>query len=160
MGAVPVEVILELKQFAFEVYGCPEEGSIQELPADRADQPFHERMRQRNIGHRFDFCHIQDSQIGLPPLKEIERILVRAQIFGQSGISCNGATEHAAKRQTIRRSCMHAKADNSARVLVHNDQDPVSSQGQRLTAKQIHAPEAIFHLPQESQPGRATGIWI
>ena len=61
MSAVPVEVILELKQFVFEINSRPEECAVQELPANRADQPFYKRMRQRNIGHRFDFGHIQDA---------------------------------------------------------------------------------------------------
>ena len=31
MGAMPVEVLLELNQFVFEVYGCPEECTVQKL---------------------------------------------------------------------------------------------------------------------------------
>jgi len=41
-----------------------------------------------------------------------------------------------------------------SRVLIYNHQDPVGPQGYRLTAEQIHTPEAFFHVAEESQPGR------
>ena len=49
---------------------------------------------------------------------------------------------------------MDAEANDPARVLIHNDQDPVDPQGYRyrLAAEQIHTPEAVFRVTQESQP--------
>ena len=53
---------------------------------------------------------------------------------------------------------MHAKPDDPARELIHDDQDPVSAQRSRIAAKQVHAPETVLHVTQESQPGGAAGV--
>jgi len=48
---------------------------------------------------------------------------------------------------------MDAEANDPARVLIHDHQDPVGPQRGRLAPEQIHTPEAVFHVAQESQPG-------
>ena len=82
MPAITVVVIPELQQLFFEIDSRPEQRAIQILPSNRPDQPLHERMRQGNIGHGLDFGYLQDSQIGLPLLKPIQRIVVGAEDFG------------------------------------------------------------------------------
>ena len=62
--------------------------------------------------------------------------------------------EHAKESDPIDRPGMEAEINDPSRVLIHNRQDPVGQQGYRLTAEQIHAPEAFFHVAEESQPGR------
>jgi hypothetical protein len=42
--------------------------------------------------------------------------------------------------------------------LIHDDQDPVGPQRGRLAPEQIYAPEAVFHVAQESQPRGTTGV--
>jgi hypothetical protein len=69
----------------------------------------------------------------------------------------NGSVEHAAECDPIDRACMDAEPDDPARVLIHNDEDPVGAQRGRLAAEQIHTPEAVFHVAEESQPGGPTG---
>ena len=64
----------------------------------------------------------------------------------------NGAVEHPTERDTIDRSRMDAEPNDAARVLIHDDQDPVGPQRGRLTPEQIYTPEAVFHVAQESQP--------
>ena len=64
--------------------------------ADGPDQSFHERMRQRNVRHRFDFLDLQDPQIGLPLMEPIQGIIVRTQIVRQC-LRVNRAIEHAAQ---------------------------------------------------------------
>ena len=54
----------------------------------------------------------------------------------------------------IDRASMDAETNDPSRELIHNHQDPVGPQGYRLTAEQIHTPEAFFHVAEESQPGR------
>ena len=83
-------------------------------------------MRQRNGWHRFDFCYVQDSQIGLPLLKSIERIVVGAKLLRHGLTASNGVIEHTAECDTVDHFRLHAKSNNPARVLVHDDQDPVS----------------------------------
>src|ERR1700730_5096541 len=40
--------------------------AIQILASNRADQPLHKRMGERNMGDGFDLGHLQYPQIGLP----------------------------------------------------------------------------------------------
>jgi len=84
MCSITVEVIPELQQLVFEIDSCPEQRAIQILPSNRSNQPLHERMRQGNIGHP------QDSQIGLPLLKPIKRIVVGAEVLRHRSAASNG----------------------------------------------------------------------
>ena len=70
----------------------------------------------------------------------------------------NGTVEHPTEGDTIDGSRMDAETNNPARILIHDDQDPMSPQRCRLAPEQIHAPEAVFHVPKESQPGRTTRV--
>ena len=78
--------------------------------------------------------------------------MVGAEAPRHGPLAPNGMIEHAAECHTVDRSGMHAKTDNPARILIHDNQDPVSPQRRRLAAKQIHTPETVLHLTQESQP--------
>ena len=69
----------------------------------------------------------------------------------------NGAVEHPTECGTIDLSRMDAETNDPARILIHDDQDPMGPQCCRLAPEQIHAPEAVFHVTQESQPGKTTG---
>jgi hypothetical protein len=51
---------------------------------------------------------------------------------------------------------MDAESNDPARILIHDDQDPVRPHRCRLAPEQIHAPEAVFHVAQERQPGGTT----
>ena len=81
MRAMMVKIGFEIAQLAFEIGGCPEQGTIQALSADGADQPLDKGMGPWNVGHGLDFGHIQDSQVGLPLMKTIERIVVETEVF-------------------------------------------------------------------------------
>ena len=70
----------------------------------------------------------------------------------------NGTVEHPTEGDTIDGSRMNAETNNPARILIHDDQDPMGPQRGRLAPEQIHAPEAVFHVAQESQPGRTTRV--
>ena len=62
-------------------------------------------------------------------------------------------------REQRRRPFRHGpKADDSAGVLIHDDEDPVSPQGCRLAAKQVDTPETVLEVTDEGQPGRAAGM--
>jgi hypothetical protein len=66
MRAMVVEVGLEIEQLVFQICRRPEQRAIQILAAKGADEPFHERMGQGNVGEGLDFYHLQYPQIGLP----------------------------------------------------------------------------------------------
>ena len=48
---------------------------------------------------------------------------------------------------------MDAEPNDPARVLIHDDQDPVGTQRCRLAPEQIHTPEVVFHVAEEREPG-------
>ena len=52
---------------------------------------------------------------------------------------------------------MDAEPNDAARILIHDDQDPVSPQRGRLAPEQIHTPETVFHVAQERQPRGTAG---
>src|SRR5271169_497917 len=115
-------------------------------------------MWQWNVGDGLDFCHLEYPQIRLPLMEPIERIIVGAQVLRQPAMPSNGAVEHPTEGDTIDLSRMDAEANDAARVLIHDDQDPVGPQRCRLAMEQIHAPQAVFHVAQERQPGGAIGV--
>ena len=86
------------------------------------------------------------------------RIVVGAEVLRHPALPANGAVEHSTKGDTIDRACVDAEANDPSRVLIHNDQDPVGPQRGRLAPEQIHTPEAVFHVAQESQPGGTPGV--
>ena len=128
MRAMPVEVILKLEQLVFEIFGRPEQCAVQELASYGTDQPFDKWMRERNVRHRLDFDHLQDSQIGPPSLEEIKQIVIAAEVLRHSWAASYGTIEHSAESHTIDCSGMDAKPNDPARELIHDDQDPVSAQ--------------------------------
>ena len=94
--------------------------------------------------------------MGLPLVEPIERVVVRAQVVRQPAMPSNSAVEHATECDAIDRARMDAEPNDPARVLIHDDQDPVSPQRGRLAAEQIDTPEAVFHVAQERQPRGTT----
>ena len=153
-----VEVGPEIEQLVFEICSRPEQHVIQILASKGADQPFHERMGQGNIGDGLDFRHLQYPQIGLPSVEPKKWIIVGAKILRHPELLSNGTVEHPTESDTIDRAGMDAEPNDPARALIHDDQDPVGPQGGRLTPEQIHTPEAVFHVAQESQPRGTTGV--
>jgi len=91
-------------------------------------------------------------------MEPIKRIIVGAQVLRQPAMPSNRAVEHPTECDTIDLSRMDAEANDPARVLIHDHQDPVGPQRCRLALEQIHAPEAVFHVTQERQPGGAIGV--
>src|SRR5262245_21206024 len=86
MGSVASIVMLELDEFRFQI-GCgPEQGSVQELAPNCADESLHERMRQRDARNRLNFGHAEYAKIGLPLMESIQRIMIRAEGFRQSDL--------------------------------------------------------------------------
>ena len=89
-------------------------------------------------------------QIGLPSVKPIKWIVVGTEVLLHPELPSNGVVEHPTESDTIDLTRMDAEPNDPARVLIHVDQVPVGPQGGRLTPKQIHTPEAVFHVAQES----------
>ena len=104
------------------------------------------------------FCHFQYSQVGLPLVEPIKRIVIGAEEVRHPALPSNGTVEHPTKCGTIDRSRMDAEANDPACVLIHDHKDPVGPHRSRFAPEQIHAPKAVFRVPKESQPGRTTRV--
>jgi hypothetical protein len=57
---------LEAVQFALPIGSVPEQDVIQELASEGPDEPFDERVRERNVRKRFDLFNLEDTEIRLP----------------------------------------------------------------------------------------------
>ena len=55
---------------------------------------------------------------------------------------------------------MDGEADDPPRVLVHDHENPITSQNRGLAPEQVDAPPAVFRMPQERQPGGATRVGV
>jgi hypothetical protein len=66
--------------------------------------------------------------------------------------------EHPTECDIVDGSGMDAEPNDPAGILIHHDQDPVGPQGGRFAPEQIQTPETVFHVANEGQPGRATGV--
>jgi hypothetical protein len=150
MRAMMVEIGLEIEQLAFEIGGCPEQRTIQALSTEGADQPFHKGMGPGNVRHGFDFGHLQDSQIGLPLMKAIKRIIVGTEVFRDGLVASNGVIEHLAKAVPVDRTGPQAKPNDATSVLIHDDQYPVSAQPCRFAAKEVCTPQTVLEVTEES----------
>ena len=137
MRPMLVEICPETEQLVFQIRRGPEQRTIQILASNRADQPFHKRMGEGNIGNGFDLGHLQYPQIGLPLPKPIKGIMVGAEVLGHPGLPSNGAVEHPAKCDTIDGTGMDAEPNDPAGILIHDDQDPVGPEGGRFAPEQI-----------------------
>src|SRR5208283_2740415 len=102
-------------------------------------------MRQWNVRDGLYSCHFQYPQVGLRAVEPIKRIVIGTEEVRHPALPPNGTVEHPPKCAPIDRSRMDAKANDPARVLIHDHQDPVSPQRSRFAPEQIHAPEAVFH---------------
>src|SRR5260370_40000051 len=115
-------------------------------------------MRQWNVRDGLDFCHFQYPQVGLPLAEPIKRIVVGTEEVRHPALPSNGAVKHPTECDTIDGAGLDAEANDPACVLIHDHKDPVGPHRSRFAPEQIHAPEAVFHVPKESQPGRTTRV--
>ena len=127
MGAMVIVVGPEIEQFILQICTRPEHHMIQIFASNGADEPFHEGMRQGNVGDGLDFCYLQDPQIGLPLVELIKRIVVGAEVLWQPALPSNGPVEHATECDPIDRTGMDAETNDPSRVLIHDDQNPVGA---------------------------------
>ena len=74
-------------------------------------------------------------------------------------MASKGVVEHSAKSNAVDRASLPAKPNDPTRVLIHDDQYPVSPQHYRFAAKEVHAPETVLQVTEESQPGRIARVW-
>src|ERR1700716_233462 len=69
-------------------------------------------------------------------------------------LSGDDLVEHPANRGATGISALNAKANDPTCEHVHHHHDPMAAQKYRFAAKQIDAPQAVLHMPDQAQPGR------
>src|SRR5260370_13891591 len=109
-------------------------------------------MRKRHVRNRLDFRHLEYSKIGLPLVESIQRIMIRAEIFGQT-LAPNRSMEHPAQRHSIDDAAVDAKSNHATRTLVHHDENPMCSQRGGFASEQIAAPQTILRVAEKGEPG-------
>src|SRR5215831_7303201 len=115
-------------------------------------------MGPRNVGHRLDFGHLEDSRVGLPLRRTIKRIVVGTEVFRHGALALKGVVEHSAKSDAVDGAAMQAKPNDATSILIHDDQNPVSPQHRRFAAKEVRTPETVLHLSEECQPRGTAGV--
>ena len=155
----PVSIVITFKgrQLQRQIRCRPEDRLIQALAADSPDQSLDEWMRQRNVRNRFDFCHVQDSQVCLPLMKPVKRIVIRTELPRETRTPYR-FLKHPTKRHPIHDSTLDSESDDPPRVLVHHDQYPVRPQRYRFTSEQVNAVKAVFRVTNEGEPGRSITV--
>src|SRR5712691_110681 len=134
-----VVIIPEFIQLLREVDRVPEEHAVEIFAANGADQPFDERMRNRNVGNRLDLLGLEYTEVGEPTVETEQRIVVGADVL-RSRLGSSGAIEHPANRDTVNICAIDTKTDEPAREDVHDHQHPVTAQEDRFAAEEIKAP--------------------
>src|SRR5262249_42393303 len=114
-------------------------------------------MRQRHVRHRLDLHYLEYPQIRLPLVEPKQWIMIGAEVLRQDW-PANRAVEHPAECNTIDGSSLDAESNDAARVLIHDDQNPVGPQPRRFAPEQIDTPEAVLQVAQEGQPRRAANV--
>ena len=79
-------------------------------------------MRYGGQRNGIDWVDPQCFQLGCPPFKLVEWIVVQAQILGGWN-ACDDFAEHPAEGFTIDSATMDSEADDSSEILVHDDHD-------------------------------------
>jgi len=69
----------------------------------------------------------------------------------------DGTVEHAAYRNPVDRSVLHAEADKAPREDIDHDHNPVTTQEDGFAAEQVNTPQAVLGPGEKGQPGWAIG---
>ena len=88
---------------------------------------------------RLDGFHVEDSQIRLPLVESVQRIMVRAEV-GRRRLATHRSIEHLAQRDAIHDAAVHAEAHDAPRKLVYHHEHPMRVEDGRFAPKQIKTP--------------------
>ncbi len=81
MAPLVVVEILKAKQFVLQIASSPKGHEVEVLSPDCPDESLHERMRNRQVGHRLYFGYLEDSKVSPPLMKLEQRIMIAAEVF-------------------------------------------------------------------------------
>jgi len=118
MASSTFVISLELSQLPLKINRTPEKNAIKALAPDRPDQPFDERVRNRDKRNRFDLINLEHPQVGEPPVKAKRRIVVSAEVF-RWWLTRGRVIEHSANRNSINVWGLDTETDDPAAKDIH-----------------------------------------
>src|SRR5271156_491023 len=158
VAAMSVVVTFVALELPFKIALVPNQSLIEIFAPDGPDQSLDESMRAGCAGNGLDLINLKDPKVRQPALKTKQRIVIRGKIFRHS-LSQDSQVEHPAHAGSIEIGGGDSKADNPAREDVHHHHDRIALEQDRLTAEEVDAPKAIFGLPDNREPRRASAAW-
>jgi len=151
MSADVIVKELELLQLPLKIDRVPEEHLVQIFAPDRPDQSLDERVRRRGVRHRFDLLDLEDPQVREPSMKAEQWIVIRTDPDWRC-LAGDGLIEHATRGHTVDAFPADTEADDSAAKHIDDNQDPMTAKEDRFASKQVHTPETVRGLGNESEP--------
>ena len=100
-----------------------------------------------------DFVHLEYPKVGLPLVKSIQWVMIRAEVLWQT-VPPNRSAEHSAQRHSIDGAAVDTKPNYATRELVHHHKNPMGSQraDSHRSKSQLH--RLSFEWPRKvSQEG-------
>jgi len=142
VNSVLVVVIPKSIELLREVDPIPEKRAIQEFAADRADQSFHERVRNGGVRNGLDLPKVEHAQIGKPPVEAVQRVVIGADAFRRASLT---------RDPKVRRCAALGRAAQQRRDLLV----PAKATGEvRLWVDCRPSPRAAIRQPDLSRRGR------
>jgi hypothetical protein len=128
---------------------------VEKLSPYGPNEPLHERVRERYIGHGLHLRYLENPQIGLPAVEFEQRVVVAAEIVRERFLGRYRVIKEVADGGAINHAGMYADPDDSTGEMVHDDQHPVGLEDNRLATEEIGTPQTVLRVPEKGQPGRA-----
>jgi len=107
------------------------------------------------IGYGLNLLDIQDSKIRFPTMEFKQRVVIGAQV-ARSARTGNSSGEHAAQGDAIDIASLYPESNDPPCELIRDDEHSVGLEQDGIAAKQINAPQAVFHVTDESEPRGAS----
>ena len=148
VNPVLVVVVPEGLELSAEIGRIPEQGLIEGFSTNGADRSFNERVRQGDIGHRFELLDFEYPQVGLPTVRSEEGVMVRAH-SQRRWIAGRCRVEHPAKCATIDMSTVDFESYDTPGVLVQDDEYPMRLKCDRFASEEVDAHKLPFAWPRK-----------
>jgi hypothetical protein len=113
MRSMAIIEMLEVEKFGLEIDGGPELASVEVLAPKCTDPSLYQRMPERHLRNRLDCGPLECSQISLPWVESIKRVMIRAEVLGPTW-PANRSREHPAQRRSLYDAARDTKANPAA----------------------------------------------
>jgi hypothetical protein len=114
-------------------------------------------MRKRHVRNTLDFGDLEDPKIGLPLVESIQRIVIRAEIFGRT-LPANRTDETYGKAQSATPSTMPLCTPKPMmrRVNCSSQQEPRGFAALLIRIEINRSSTTVFCVTEKRKPGRTS----